>query len=78
MTDCLVTMIASGHLPRQSKPHQKFDKSISSAAGDFRKFAPVAVLAALAKARTRVCGRWTGSGDAPEPTPGQDTSRALE
>ena len=48
-------MTESRYAPRQSKPHQKFDKSISSVAADFRNLAPVVVAAALAQARTRVC-----------------------
>jgi ribosomal protection tetracycline resistance protein len=55
VTDCVVTMTESGYWPRQSKPHQGFDKSISSVAADFRNLAPVVVMAALAAARTRVC-----------------------
>ncbi|MGI8900272.1 MAG: GTP-binding protein, partial [Nocardioides sp.] len=55
VTDCVVTMTESGYFPRQSKPHQKFDKSISSVAADFRNLAPVVVMAALAQAGTRVC-----------------------
>lgn len=55
VTDCVVTMTESGYWPRQSRPHQKFDKSISSVAADFRNLAPVVVMAALAKAATRVC-----------------------
>jgi ribosomal protection tetracycline resistance protein len=55
VTDCVVTMTESGYAPRQSKPHQKFDKSISSVAADFRNLAPVVVAAALAQAGTRVC-----------------------
>lgn len=55
VTDCVVTMTESGYYPRQSKPHQTFDKSISSVAADFRNLAPVVVMAALAQARTRVC-----------------------
>ena len=55
VTDCVVTMTASGYSPRQSKPHQKFDKSISSVAADFRNLAPVVVAAALAQAGTTVC-----------------------
>jgi len=55
VTDCVVTMTESGYYPRQSKPHQHFDKSISSVAGDFRNLAPVVVMAALARAGTRVC-----------------------
>ncbi|MGH3308042.1 MAG: GTP-binding protein, partial [Nocardioides sp.] len=55
VTDCVVTMTESSYWPRQSKPHQKFDKSISSVAADFRNLAPVVVMAALAGAGTRVC-----------------------
>lgn len=55
VTDCVVTMTDSGYWPRQSKPHQKFDKSISSVAADFRNLAPVVAMAALARAGTRVC-----------------------
>lgn len=55
VTDCLVTMTASGYWPRQSRPHQKFDKSVSSGAGDFRHLAPVVLRAALDEAGTRIC-----------------------
>ena len=55
VTDCTVTMTSSQYAPRQSKVHQKFDKSISSVAADFRNLAPVVVTAALRRARTRVC-----------------------
>jgi ribosomal protection tetracycline resistance protein len=55
VTDCVVTMTESGYWPRQSRPHQKFDKSISSVAADFRNLAPVVVMAALAAAGTSVC-----------------------
>jgi ribosomal protection tetracycline resistance protein len=55
VTDCLVTMTSSGYWPRQSRPHQKFDKAISSVAADFRHLAPVVVAAALAQAGTQVC-----------------------
>jgi ribosomal protection tetracycline resistance protein len=55
VTDCRVTMTASQYYPRQSKPHQKFDKSISSVAADFRNLAPAVVTAALRRAGTRVC-----------------------
>lgn len=55
VTDCVVTMTESGYWPRQSKPHQKFDKSISSVAADFRNLAPVVVMAAVTQAGTRVC-----------------------
>ncbi|WP_322919175.1 translation factor GTPase family protein [Nocardioides renjunii] len=55
VTDCVVTMTASAYYPRQSRPHQKFDKSISTVAADFRHLAPVVLAAALQEARTRVC-----------------------
>jgi ribosomal protection tetracycline resistance protein len=55
VTDCTVTMLASQYCPRQSRPHQKFDKSISSVGADFRNLAPVVVTAALRRAGTRVC-----------------------
>jgi ribosomal protection tetracycline resistance protein len=55
VTDCTVTMTGSQYAPRQSRPHQKFDKSISSVAADFRNLAPVVITAALRQAGTRVC-----------------------
>jgi ribosomal protection tetracycline resistance protein len=55
VTDCVVTMTTSQYWPRQSRPHQKFDKSISSIAADFRHLAPVVLMAALRQARTVVC-----------------------
>ena len=55
VTDCVVTMTASAYCPRQSRPHQKFDKSMSTVAADFRHLAPVVLAAALDEARTRVC-----------------------
>lgn len=55
VTDCTVTMTSSQYAPRQSRPHQKFDKSISSVAADFRNLAPVVITAALRRAGTRVC-----------------------
>jgi ribosomal protection tetracycline resistance protein len=55
VTDCVVTMTASGYYPRQSHAHQRFSKAMSSIGADFRNLAPVVVLAALAKAGTRVC-----------------------
>ena len=55
VTDCKVTMTESRYCPRQSKPHQKFDKSISTVAADFRYLTPVVLFAALAEAGTRVC-----------------------
>ena len=41
VTDCTVTMTASQYYPRQSRPHQKFDKSISSVAADFRHLSSI-------------------------------------
>ncbi len=55
VTDCTITMTSSQYQPRQSRPHQKFDKSVSSVAADFRNLAPVVVTAALREAATRVC-----------------------
>ncbi|MEH1124998.1 translation factor GTPase family protein [Micromonospora sp. CPCC 206061] len=55
VTDCTVTMTSSQYWPRQSKPHQKFDKSVSSIAADFRNLGPVVVTAALRQAGTQVC-----------------------
>ncbi len=55
VTDCKVTMTASTYFPRQSRPHQKFDKSMSTVAADFRYLTPVVLHAALAEAGTRVC-----------------------
>ncbi|WP_422741418.1 GTP-binding protein [Micromonospora sp. WMMD754] len=55
VTDCTVAMTASRYWPRQSSSHQKFAKSMSSVAADFRNLAPVVVAAALRRAGTRVC-----------------------
>jgi ribosomal protection tetracycline resistance protein len=55
VTDCTVTMTFSQYAPRQSRPHQKFDKSISSVAADFRNLAPIVTAAALQRGGTRVC-----------------------
>lgn len=55
VTDCTVTMTSSGYYPRQSRAHQKFDKSMSSVAADFRHLAQVVVMAALVQAGTYVC-----------------------
>ncbi|GIE89839.1 elongation factor G [Actinoplanes regularis] len=55
VTDGTVTMTFSQYWPRQSKPHQKFDKSISTVAADFRNLAQVVSAAALRAAGTRVC-----------------------
>lgn len=55
VTDCRITMTFSQYWPRQSRPHEKFNKSISTVAGDFRHLAPVALHTALARAGTYVC-----------------------
>ena len=52
--DCLVTMTHSGYWPRQSHAHARFDKSMSSTAGDFRNLTPLVLMAALRQAGTRV------------------------
>ncbi len=55
VTDCVVTMTHSGYFPRQSHAHAKFDKSMSSTAGDFRNLTPLVLLDALRLAGTTVC-----------------------
>jgi ribosomal protection tetracycline resistance protein len=52
--DCVVTMTHSGYYPRQSHAHQKFDKSMSSTAGDFRNLTPLVLMTALRRAGTVV------------------------
>jgi ribosomal protection tetracycline resistance protein len=52
--DCVVTMTHSGYYPRQSHMHQKFDKSMSSTAGDFRNLTPLVLMTALRRAGTTV------------------------
>jgi ribosomal protection tetracycline resistance protein len=54
VTDCVVTMTHSGYFPRQSRPHQGFDKSVSSTAGDFRNLTPLVLMDALRQAGTTV------------------------
>ena len=54
VTDCRVTMTHSGYWPRQSHAHQKFDKSMSSTAGDFRNLVPLVLAEALRRAGTCV------------------------
>jgi ribosomal protection tetracycline resistance protein len=53
--DCAVAMTDSGYWARQSHAHQKFNKAFSTVAADFRRLAPVVVMAALEQARTQVC-----------------------
>ncbi|MBT0769497.1 TetM/TetW/TetO/TetS family tetracycline resistance ribosomal protection protein [Kineosporia sp. J2-2] len=55
VTDCRITMTASAYCPRQSRMHEKFNKSVSTVAGDFRHLAPSVVHQALARAGTGVC-----------------------
>ena len=47
-------MTRSGYWPRQSHAHQKFDKSMSSTAGDFRHLVRLVLAAALQQAGTEV------------------------
>jgi ribosomal protection tetracycline resistance protein len=54
VTDCAVTMTHAGYWPRQSHAHATFDKAMSSTAGDFRNLTPLVLMAALARAGTRV------------------------
>ncbi|MFC7595567.1 GTP-binding protein [Terrabacter sp. GCM10028922] len=54
VTDCVVTMTHSGYWPRQSHMHQKFDKSMSSTAGDFRNLTRLVLMEALRLAGTVV------------------------
>jgi ribosomal protection tetracycline resistance protein len=55
VTDCVVTMTHSGYFARQSHAGAKFDKSMSSTAGDFRNLTPLVLLDALRLAGTAVC-----------------------
>jgi ribosomal protection tetracycline resistance protein len=52
--DCVVTMTHAAYYPRQSHAHQKFDKSMSSTAGDFRLLTPLILMTALRRAGTVV------------------------
>ena len=52
--DCIVTMIASGYWPRQSRAHGTFDKNMSSTASDFRLLTPLVLMDALRRAGTVV------------------------
>ena len=55
VTDCVVTLTHSGYWARQSHAGAKFDKSMSSTAGDFRNLTPLVLLDALRQAGTAVC-----------------------
>ncbi|RQX08010.1 elongation factor G [Micromonospora globispora] len=52
--DCRLTLTHGGYWARQSHSHGVFDKSMSSTAGDFRNLTPLVLMAALARAGTRV------------------------
>ena len=52
--DCTITLTHTGYWPRQSHMHGKFDKSMSSTAGDFRGLTPLVFMDALRQAGTRV------------------------
>ncbi len=54
VTDCVVSLTATGYYPRQSHAHAKFDKTMSSTAGDFRNLTPLVLMAALRQAQTQV------------------------
>ncbi|MBC9822362.1 TetM/TetW/TetO/TetS family tetracycline resistance ribosomal protection protein [Terrabacter sp. MAHUQ-38] len=54
VTDCVVTMTHSGYWPRQSHMHQKFDKTMSSTAGDFRNLTRLVLMESLRLAGTVV------------------------
>jgi ribosomal protection tetracycline resistance protein len=54
VTDCTVRMTHCGYWPRQSHAHQKFDRSMSSTAGDFRNLVPLVLATALRRAGTCV------------------------
>jgi ribosomal protection tetracycline resistance protein len=53
--DCIVTLTATGYLPRQSHSHQGFSKAMSSTGEDFRKLTPLVLMSALQRAGTAVC-----------------------
>ena len=55
VTDAVVTLTHTGYCPRQSHAHARFDKSMSSTAGDFRKLTPLVLMQALSAAGTQVC-----------------------
>lgn len=52
---CEVELTETEYFPRQSRAHQKFNKSMSSVAADFRHLAPVVIMQSLTKAGTQVC-----------------------
>jgi ribosomal protection tetracycline resistance protein len=54
VTDCVITMTHAGYTARHSHAHQKFNKSMSSTAGDFRNLTPLVLMTALKQAGTQV------------------------
>jgi ribosomal protection tetracycline resistance protein len=54
VTDCTVTLTYSAYTARHSHAHQKFNKSMSSTAGDFRGLVPLVLMSALKDAGTCV------------------------
>src|SRR5207249_10731945 len=55
VTDCIVSMTHAAYSARHSHAHQKFNKSMSSTAGDFRGLTPLVLMSALKQAGTVVC-----------------------
>lgn len=51
---CSVILTHTGYSPRQSHAHQKFNKAMSSTAGDFRYLTPLVLMAALRRAGSQV------------------------
>jgi ribosomal protection tetracycline resistance protein len=54
VTDAVVTLTHTGYYPRQSHAHARFDKSMSTTAGDFRNLTPLVLMSALRQAGTTV------------------------
>ncbi len=54
VTDCVIALTQVHYWPRQSHAHARFDKSMSSTAGDFRIMTTLAIMQALAQAKTAV------------------------
>jgi ribosomal protection tetracycline resistance protein len=53
--DCVVTMTHAASAGRHSQGHLAYDKSMSTAASDFRNLTPLVLVAALRQAGTAVC-----------------------
>ena len=54
VTDCMVTMTHSGYCAAAEPRARRFDKSMSSTAGDFRNLTPLVLMSALQQAGTTV------------------------